>query len=313
VPVASHIHRVVQFWRNYVSLCLNKPAVPGLAAERLMHEFIAIFLALVVETVPFLLAGVLIAEAGGPLFMRVLDRAAFRQPVVAVVAGTSAGALLPMCDCGSRPLANRLCNRGLREAGLTVLVAAPVINPIVIVTTWLAFRDVELVVLRLATVFVVTVAVVAVLRLVRGDLALPQRSEIEDGHAAPFAARVLIEFFELFAFLVAGCALAAAMQVYLDRDVLISTPGIYFSIVALMSLAFILSICSSVDAFVAAGLGAALGTGPLLAFMAFGPIMNLKSIPLYMRLFQPITLVFLAIISAQVVFGVAVIAELRDW
>jgi len=277
-----------------------------------MDEFVSVFLALVVETVPFLLAGVVIAQGGSPLFERALTWGVFRAPAAAAAAGVGAGMLFPMCDCGSRPLAHRLCARGFREGGIAFLVAAPVINPVVIVTTWLAFREVELVVLRLATVFVVAMAAVLVLRLVRGEVVVPG-GEGANGHGGSFADRVLGEFFELFAYLVVGCALAAAIQVFVDREALTSSPGIYVSIGALMVLAFLLSICSSVDAFVAAGLGGALGTGPILAFLAFGPVMNLKSVPLYLRLFRPATVVVLAVVATEIVFGAAVVAELRGW
>ena len=54
----------------------------------------------------------------------------------------------------------------------------------------------------------------------------------------------------------------------------------------MMALGFVLSICSSVDALVIAGLGGGLGTGPLLAFLVMGPVLNLKSLPLYGRLFS---------------------------
>lgn len=85
----------------------------------------------------------------------------------ATIAGAGAGMLFPMCDCGSRLLAHRLCTLGLREAGIAFLIVAPLINPIVIVTRWLAFRDVELVILWLLTVFLIAMTAVIAMRLVQ--------------------------------------------------------------------------------------------------------------------------------------------------
>ena len=125
--------------------------------------------------------------------------------------------------------------------------------------------------------------------------------------------QVLSEFFELFQFLVLGSALAAAIQVFVDQSVLSGATGIYLAIAGMMMLAFLLSICSSVDAFVVAGLGASLGLGPILAFLTFGPLMNLKSMPMYLRLFTASSVAVLAIIVTQVVFVSAALAELRAW
>lgn len=280
-------------------------------------DFASIFLALVFEATPFLLVGVIISVVAGPAVERILAGAAFRSPAVSVAAGTAAGLALPMCDCGNRPLAHRLALAGRREFALAFLVAAPVINPIVIVTTWLAFRDAELVVLRLGLTVLAAIAVAAVVARLRGTVALPLREPAAEA-AAPsgprtWAPRILEEFFELFQFLVLGAALAAAIQVFADEQALLSPGGVALSIVAMMFLAFLLSICSSVDAFVVAGLGGAVGFGPALAFLVFGPLVNLKAVPMYLRLFSLPAVMLLTIVVAQVAFAGAFIAELRAW
>jgi uncharacterized membrane protein YraQ (UPF0718 family) len=126
-------------------------------------------------------------------------------------------------------------------------------------------------------------------------------------------AAVLGEFFELFTFLVAGAALAAAIQVFVDQSVLRSGGGVALSIAGMMTLAFLLSICSSVDAFVAAGFGAALGTGPLLAFLTLGPLVNLKSMPMYGRLFSLPAVILLVCVVIEISFTAAFVVEYRAW
>ena len=127
-----------------------------------------------------------------------------------------------------------------------------------------------------------------------------------------FASRALGEFFELFQYLVVGAALAAVIQVFVDRSVLTSTGGAFLSISALMALAFLLSICSSVDAFVVAGFGG-LGLGPVLAFLTFGPVMNLKSLPMYLRLFSLPVVLVIAVVAGEFAFLIGVAAEFRAW
>lgn len=285
-----------------------------------MQQFATIFLALIFETTPFLLAGVLISSFGGPWLERSLANAALQTPAVSAIAGSGAGLLLPMCDCGSRPLAHRLAVAGRREFAIAFMVAAPVVNPIVLVTTWLAFRDLDLVVLRAALTVVIAVVTTSVLLRWRGEIALPAvaRSHGKDdeagmGFLAGMPGATLREFFELFQFLVLGSALAAAIQVFMDQSLLTDAQGVYLSVAALMALAFLLSICSSVDAFVVAGLGGALGTGPILAFLVFGPIANLKSMPLYFRLFRAPAVIAIVVIAAQIAFVTGVTVQLRGW
>jgi len=279
-----------------------------------MREFLTIFLALVFEATPFLLVGVLISVTAGPMMERVLSIAALRSPLMGMVAGTTAGLLLPMCDCGSRPLAHRLTLAGRREFGLAFLVGAPVINPIVLVTTWLAFRDAEFVALRMGMTALMALGVAFVLTRVRGEVAIPVDQLPEPGvRPRSWAERVLEEFFELFQFLVVGAVLAAFIQVFLDQGALLSARGLAVSVAAMMFLAFLLSICSSVDAFVVAGLGSGLGPGPTLAFLTFGPLVNLKSVPMYLRLFSAPAVAGLALICGQIAFVGAVVVELRGW
>ena len=231
--------------------------------------------------------------------------------------------LLPMCDCGTRPLAHRLALAGRKEFAVAFMVAAPVVNPVVVLTTWLAFRDPTLLALRLGITVVMALIVGLVVSALKADIALPtessgHHSDSEHSHKerrgfGSLANRSLEEFFELFRFLVIGSVLAAAIQQWVDTSVLSSTQGVYLSIAAMMLLAFLLSICSSVDAFVVAGLGAGLGMGPILAFLVFGPVVNLKSAPLYFRLFSVPAVALMAILVTQLAFVSAAVVELRSW
>lgn len=285
-----------------------------------MDQFATIFLALIFETTPFLLAGVIIAVVGGPWLERSLETTAMRSSGLSMLAGSSAGLLLPMCDCGSRPLAHRLALAGRREFAISFMVAAPVINPIVIVTTWLAFRDVDLLVLRLGLTVLIAFAAGIVLSRLRGPIALHVAGDGHEGHDHDHSGgyslmpgQILREFFELFQFLVIGSAMAAAIQVFVDQSILTDSQGVFLTVGAMMLLAFMLSICSSVDAFVVSGLGGTLGTGPILAFLVFGPVVNLKSMPLYLRLFSVPAVIAIVVLAIQISFVSSVVVQLRGW
>jgi uncharacterized membrane protein YraQ (UPF0718 family) len=284
-----------------------------------VQEFLTIFLALLVETTPFLLAGVVLAVVGGPWLHRAVSSFGSNSPLVGIAAGTSAGLALPMCDCGSRPLSHRMAQVGQTYFAVAFLVAAPIINPIVIVTTWLAFRDVDLVIARMGLAIAVAVVAALVLGRMSGNIArqLAPEAPVPTGPPAPWHERIpneiLHDFVGLFIWLVLGSAAAAALQVYVDTSVFTGQSGLILPILMMMALGFVLSICSSVDALVIAGLGSGLGTGPLLGFLVVGPILNLKSMPLYGRLFSVTAVGVLSIVTLEVAFAGALLAELRGW
>ena len=96
------------------------------------------------------------------------------------------------------------------------------------------------------------------------------------------------EFLSLLTLLVLGSALAAVVQTWLPRSWLLalgSAPTL--SVLALMLLALVVSVCSSVDAFLALGLHAQVTPGALLAFLLLGPVVDLKLAGLFTVLLTP--------------------------
>jgi hypothetical protein len=96
------------------------------------------------------------------------------------------------------------------------------------------------------------------------------------------------EFLDLAALLVLGCVIAALVQTLLPRQWLLavgSAPTL--SVLSLMLLAVVVSVCSSVDAFLALGFAAQITPGALLAFLVLGPVVDLKLLGLLGVVLQP--------------------------
>src|ERR671932_1720609 len=117
-----------------------------------LNNAFTLFLSLLVEAIPFLLLGVLLSSL--LLFFvedeRKLMAALPRNPLLGAIVGSFGGILFPVCECGNVPVARRLLLQGApAPVAIGFLLAAPTINPIVIWSTWVAFRDQpEIVVLR---------------------------------------------------------------------------------------------------------------------------------------------------------------------
>ena len=96
------------------------------------------------------------------------------------------------------------------------------------------------------------------------------------------------EFLNLALLLVLGCLLAALVQTFVPRTWLLTVGGApTLSILALMLLAMVVSVCSSVDAFLALSFAAQVTPGALLAFLLLGPVIDLKLVGLLGLLLRP--------------------------
>jgi uncharacterized membrane protein YraQ (UPF0718 family) len=289
----------------------------------------ALFQGLLIEALPFLLIGVLISAAArwcapGGQWLRRLPS----HPVLGPLSGAALGFALPACECGNVPVARQLLVGGAPlGAALGFLFAAPVLNPIVLASTWAAFPNQPwLLLARPLGAVLVAVGLALLLRLVpeaellQGDLLAERRlalplSEVSllerrggvlgggvlgGGALAaatgtprrPSLAELFRhggqEFLNLALLLVLGCLLAALVQTFVPRAWLLAVGGApTLSILALMLLAMVVSVCSSVDAFLALSFAAQVTPGALLAFLLLGPVIDLKLVGLLGLLLRP--------------------------
>jgi uncharacterized membrane protein YraQ (UPF0718 family) len=286
---------------------------PHLTAPAL-RMWSTIFVAICVQAIPFLVFGVALSAAitvfvPPSLWTRVLPR----RPYAAVPVAGVAGLVLPGCECASVPVASGLMSRGVTPAAaLAFLLASPAINPVVLVSTAVAFPGQPLmVVARFAASLAVAVLAGWVWQLLGrpGWLRVPPRTA-RDGESrwASFLSAMRHDFLHAGGFLVVGGLTAATLNVVVPRSWLSSVGGVpWLSVLVLAVLAVILSICSEADAFVAASLTAFSPTAKL-AFLVVGPMVDLKLIALqagtfgraFAARFVPLTFTLAILVSVLV-------------
>ncbi|MCF4968795.1 permease [Nostoc sp. CMAA1605] len=111
------------------------------------------------------------------------------------------------------------------------------------------------------------------------------------------------ELRELGGVMVLGSAIAAAIQVLAPRDLILSLgAGPITSILVMLVLAAVVSICSTVDSFFALSFASAFSSGSLLAFLVFGPMIDIKSVGLMLSMFKPKTIFYLFALAGQLTF-----------
>ncbi|MEM8723165.1 MAG: permease [Cyanobacteria bacterium P01_G01_bin.39] len=118
-----------------------------------------------------------------------------------------------------------------------------------------------------------------------------------------FFSNLLAEFSELGGMLVFGSAIAATIQVFVPREIILSLgQDTITSILAMMLLAAVVSICSTVDSFFALSFAATFTSGSLLAFLVFGPTIDIKSVGLMASIFKPKIIIYIFTLVAQLTF-----------
>lgn len=269
------------------------------------------FTAVVVQALPFLALGVVVSGAIAAFVPpTLLGRLLPRSPALAVPVAGLAGVALPGCECASVPVASRLVDNGVAPAAaFAFLLSAPAINPVVLVSTAVAFPGRPEIVGARALASLLTAVVVGLLwlRLGRGVLLPKPRSQARagDGRWQVFAATAQHDFWQAGGFLMIGAVTAAALQTLVPRTVLDSVAGNGLSaIVVMAALAVLLAVCSEADAFIAASLTSFSLTSRLV-FLVVGPAVDVKLVAMqagtfgsdFTLRFAPLTLL-VAVVSA---------------
>lgn len=277
------------------------------------------FLAVMVEALPFMLIGSL---AGGLIEVFVpatwVERAVRRHRIRAVLLAGLLGLLLPVCECAIVPVVRRLLGKGVPlAAALTFLLAGPIVNGIVAVSTAIAYSyDWIVPAVRLVSGYAIAVAVGLLLGrwFNRDNGLLPQWNSglvttcghqgCSGGggdssriarlrHALEHASD---DFFGVGFYLVIGGFIAALVRSVVPMEVfshLMASP--WQAVLLMMAMAVLLNLCSEADAFIAASFRGVLPGSAQMAFMVLGPMLDVKLLLMYLSVFRKRLIIALAV------------------
>jgi uncharacterized membrane protein YraQ (UPF0718 family) len=300
-----------------VALILLRPWLTALDEDRdALAAWLTVFVSIGLQSLPFLVLGVVLSAGIAVLVPAdALARWLPRRPAAAVPVAGLSGVVLPGCECASVPIAGSLVSRGVRPAvALTFLLAAPAINPVVLVSTAVAFAgQPEMVGARFSASFVTAVVMGWIwLRIGKDHLiTVPRRHAVSGNRLADFVSAARHDLLHAGGFLVLGAAVAASVNVLVPRSVLDTLAGnLLVSVIVLAVFAVVVAVCSEADAFVAASLSQFPRTAQL-AFMVVGPAIDVKLFAMqagtfgrrFAAVFGPLTFV-VAVLAALVVGAV---------
>jgi uncharacterized membrane protein YraQ (UPF0718 family) len=316
----------VPIWQVSLAFWLMFLAVLGAHALELgnvaqLTTFGVIFASIVIEALPFILLGALVSAAVAVFVPdRVFARVGSLPRRLQLPGATLAGFAFPVCECGSVPIGRRLIARGMHpSAGLGFMFSAPILNPIVLISTWVAFgggtRGAEMVAGRATLGFIVAMTAGFVIagrdtpllrQDPRGDGCQPctdgqEHQDVGEDRSGAFVGHLIGDLLFMSRFLMLGAAASALMQTFVPQNILSGVAGAaVIGILALMAFAFMLALCSEADAFVATSF-TAFPLSAQLGFLVFGPILDAKLAAIYGATFRPPFIRRLLIVAVPVI------------
>jgi uncharacterized protein len=274
------------------------------------------FLALVFEGVPFILLGSLISGVIGSFIpARVITALLPKSRFPAILASGLLGVIFPVCDCGIVPIVRRMLKKGLPlSCGITYMLASPIVNPLAIFSTIVAFQGQAPLLntgLRIGFGYFIAVMIGLIVSSLRSEsilrkgfvtasphhrtalriAPLPEAAseKLETGFVRKVLAAVRMasdDFLGTAVYFMVGAAIAATFNTAVNQRLILPLASdSVLSIMSMMTLSGILTLCSTSDAFIAATF-VSFPSVARMAFMIFGPMFDLKLIFLYSALFK---------------------------
>ncbi|CAI6227062.1 MULTISPECIES: permease [Bacillus] len=269
-----------------------------MTAQSSFLQLNSIFISILIEAIPFILIGVILSGiiqmfVSEEMIARIMPKNRF----LAVLFGALAGVLFPACECGIIPITRRLLLKGVPlHAGVAFMLTAPIINPIVLFSTYIAFGNRWSVVFYrggLALAVSLIIGVILSYQFKDNQLLKPDEPGHHHHHGTLLQKlggtlrHAIDEFFSVGKYLIIGAFIAAAMQTYVKTSTLLAIgQNDVSSSLVMMGLAFVLSLCSEVDAFIASSFSSTFSLGSLIAFLVFGAMVDIKNLLMMLAAFK---------------------------
>lgn len=289
------------------------------STEVSMRGFTLILWSILLEALPFVLLGTIISSliqvfVSEDMIMRILPK----KNILRLVFASLIGLVFPVCECAIIPITRGLIRKGMPTGpAIAFMIATPIINPIVLLSTYNAFPTMpEMVIYRAAGGFFGAILIGLFVNRAEGKAVLKNDPATSCGcghkheHGAGTAcscaehgvsqcpgdthghsdecdkwgtlkavlSHTNAELQSVGMYLIFGAVIAACMQMAVPTEVLASIGGgRVVSILVMMLLAFVLSLCSEADAFVASTFLLQFSGASVLAFLITGPMIDIKN------------------------------------
>ena len=259
-----------------------------------MKEIAILFLSIFFETLPFLLLGSFLS-ALIEMFISEEKMASFfpKNIFLGSIVGVFLGFFLPACDCAVIPVSKKLIQKKVPiSIAVSFMLASPIINPVVLLSTYVAFSKVNMSIFYYRLLFGILIAfIIGILmgiifknkNILKNSLECSCEKEISKKRDFITTIFDLFtgtgeELFGVLKYFMIGALIASMVQVFIPRSFLLffdTYPVV--SVLALMIFAYLISLCSNSDSFVGRSLLTTFGSSGVLAYLLLGPMIDIKN------------------------------------
>lgn len=315
-----------------------------------LEGFTIVFLSIILEAIPFVMIGTFISSiikifVSEKTIARIIPKSRF----VGLVAASLMGLIFPVCECAIVPIMRRLIKKGVPVyIAVTFMLAVPIVNPVVLASTYYAFSgEVYMVFLRGFLGLTSAILIGHIVGITQNDNPLKNNTShkhiecgcshehnhhqhshdscgcghdhhsVSSGKGSIFSKVIDIiehtslELYDVGKFLIIGAFLSALMQTFLSRSYILSIgQGKVSSTIVMMVLAFVLSLCSEADAFIARTFVGQFTTGSIVGFLILGPMIDIKNTLMLSGSFKIKFVVKLIAIISLVCFTMAILVNI---
>lgn len=291
------------------------------------QKFYTVFISILIQGLPFILVGSFVASViqiyiSKDAFIKIFSKNIFLSCTIAAFAGL----FFPICDCGTIPVVKGLMKKKIPiGAGITFMLAAPIVNPIAILSTIYAFQGMKSVVTsRIAAGIIIAISVGLIMHFFtkKDEEILNDSTDLiscncgccnhENNHSESKFEKIKSvfihtgeEFFNTGKFMIIGTFLSSIFQ-----NVALLNNNMYLpndnksSLIFMILLSFLLSVCSTSDAFVAKGFLKQFSINSVMGFLVVGPMLDIKNTIMLLGNFKKkfvLKLIFFILIMSFVV------------
>ncbi|KAB7673123.1 permease [Bacillus sp. B1-b2] len=283
-----------------------------------------LFLGILLEALPFLLLGAIASSiinvyVSEEMIARIIPK----NPFLAIGVGIVAAVITPVCECAIIPVVRRLIQKGVPlHVGVVLLMGAPILNFIVFGSTLYAFQTNLSIVYARFIICILASIIVSIFIYFHFSKQKVLKTQKEDLMSAPavnmnkgdskwkgILHHTCHEFFAIGKYFIIGACFASIAQVYLKNSIFAEAGDSTLQGTAIMmGLAYVLSLCSEADAFVAASFSKMFTPGAIIGFLVYGPILDFKNTLVMLGTFKwRFVLSFIALVTI-VVYILSVLA-----
>lgn len=266
------------------------------------ESFYIKFISIIIEGIPFILIGSLLSGIIQVTINREsLESFIPKNTFMACIMASLAGIILPICDCGTIPIVRSFMKKGVPiSVAVTFMLAAPIVNPISIMATVYAFPGHSNIMIE-RVFFAILIAIIAGLVIqaitVENEIVFKNDDDILEcdcgfcevavttTEKVNFISKIISifnhsidEFFKVGKFIIIGAFLSSIIQNIISVSN-ISTVNMdsRLTLIVMMIFGFLLSVCSTSDAFIAKGFINYFSTSAIMGFLVFGPMIDIKN------------------------------------